>query len=53
MLTFMACICTLTSAAHIVNITVARTLISEGADVPAYFQIGFWPSVEMAIDYLA
>lgn len=24
-----------------------------GVEVPAYFQIGFWPSVEMAIDYLA
>lgn len=53
MLAFMACTCTLTSAAHIVNIAVTRTLISEGVDVPTYFQIGFWPSVEMAVDYLA
>ena len=53
MLVFMACTCALTSVAHIVNITVTRTLISEGVDVPTYFQIGFWPSVEMAIDYLA
>ena len=53
MLAFMACTCALTSAAHIVNITVTRKLISEGIDVPTYFQIGFWPSVEMAIDYLA
>lgn len=27
--------------------------ISKGIDVPTYFQIGYWPSVEMAIDYLA
>lgn len=53
MLAFMVCTCALTSVAHIVNITVTRTLISEGVDVPTYFQIGFWPSVEMAIDYLA
>ena len=53
MLVFMACTCALTSAAHIVNITVTRTLISEGVNVPTYFQIGFWPSVEMAVDYLA
>ncbi len=53
MLAFMACTCALTSVAHIVNITVTRTLISKGVDVPAYYQIGFWPSVEMAIDYLA
>lgn len=53
MLAFMACTCALTSVAHIVNITVTRTLMSRGVDVPVYFQIGFWPSVEMAIDYLA
>lgn len=27
--------------------------MSEGIDVPLYYQIGQWPSVEMAIDYLA
>lgn len=53
MLAFMTCTCALTSEAHIVNITVTRALINEGVDVPAYFQIGFWPSVEMAVDYLA
>lgn len=53
MLAFMSCTCSLTGVAHIVNITVTRTLISEGLDVPTYFQIGYWPSVEMAIDYLA
>ncbi|MCQ5251737.1 hypothetical protein NE683_00720 [Bariatricus massiliensis] len=53
MLAFMTCTCALTGATHIVNITVTRALISEGVDIPTYFQIGFWPSVEMAIDYLA
>ena len=49
----MSCVCTLTGAAHIVNISVTRRLIREGIDVPSYFQIGQWPSVEMAVDYLA
>lgn len=53
MLVFMACTCALTGAAHIVNITVTRRLMSEGVEVPLYFQIGQWPSVEMAVDYLA
>lgn len=53
MLVFMSCTCALTGAAHIVNITVTRRLINEGVDVPVYFRIGFWPSVEMAVDYLA
>lgn len=52
-LAFMSCTCSLTGVAHIVNITVTRALISEGIDVPTFFQIGHWPSVEMAIDYLA
>ncbi|MCR5824108.1 MAG: hypothetical protein K6G60_06740 [Lachnospiraceae bacterium] len=50
---FMGCTCALTGAAHIVNISVTRRLISEGVEVPLYFQIGQWPSVEMAVDYLA
>ena len=53
MLTFMACACTLTGAAHTVNISVTRRLLAQGVEVPPYFQIGMWPSVEMAIDYLA
>lgn len=53
MLVFMACTCALTGAAHIVNIAVTRRLMSEGVEVPLYFQIGQWPSVEMAVDYLA
>jgi len=39
--------------AHFVNITVTRRLLSDGYKVPDYLQIGKWPSVEMAIDYLA
>ena len=50
---FMGCTCALTGAAHIVNITVTRRLMREGVKVPLYFQIGQWPSVEMAVDYLA
>ena len=50
---FMGCTCALTGAAHIVNIAVTRKLIREGVEVPLYFQIGQWPSVEMAVDYLA
>ena len=53
MLAFMSCTCALTGAAHIVNITVTRRLVNEGVNVPDYFRIGFWPSVEMAVDYLA
>ena len=53
MLAFMACTCALIGSAHIVNITVTRRLIREGVEVPLYFQIVQWPSVEMAVDYLA
>lgn len=50
---FMTCNIALTSLAHFVNITVTRNLIAEGINIPTYLQIGYWPSVEMAIDYLA
>lgn len=43
----------LTSAAHVVNLTVTTPLIASGGNIPEYFQIGKWPSVEMAVDYLA
>ena len=43
----------LTNAVHMVNLTVTEQLIKKGISVPAYFQIGKWPSVEMAIDFLA
>ena len=50
---FMAYTFSLTAIAHFVNITVTRPLINQGVNVPTYFQIGYWPSVEMAIDYVA
>lgn len=53
MLVFMSCNCSLTGLAHIVNITVTRKLIADGINVPNYFRIGYWPSIEMAVDYLA
>ena len=40
MLVFLSCVCALTGAAHIINITVTRRLMAEGVEVPAYFQIG-------------
>ena len=53
MLVFMSCVCSLTGLAHIINITVTRRLIADGVTVPNFFRIGYWPSVEMAADYLA
>ena len=50
---FLASTCALTAVAHFVNIAVTRPLISQGINVPTYFQIGYWPSVEMAVDYVA
>lgn len=54
----MAVICaaacmTLTNVIHWVNISVTRPLINAGIHVPDHFRIGAWPSVEMAIDYVA
>lgn len=43
----------LTNTAHFINLTVTRVLVDKGFDVPLYYQIGQWPSVEMALDYLA
>ncbi len=43
----------LTVIAHFVNLTITRPLIAECINVPLYFQIGQWPSVEMSLDYLA
>ena len=43
----------LTCIAHIVNLTVTNFLIASGVNVPNYFQIGKWPSVEMIVDYTA
>lgn len=43
----------LTNCAHIVNLSVTAPLIQKGVAVPEFLQIGKWPSVEMAVDYLA
>lgn len=43
----------LTNSVHMVNLTVTQKLINQGIAVPDYLLIGTWPSVEMAIDYLA
>ncbi len=43
----------LTNAVHFVNIAAIRPLIARGIFIPDYFQIGKYPSVLMAIDYLA
>lgn len=43
----------LTNVAHWVNISVTQPLINAGINVPEYFMIGKWPSVEMAVDYVA
>lgn len=49
---FMSCCMVLTSVAHFVNLAVTQPLIRSGVKVPTYFQIGQWPSVMMAVDYL-
>jgi len=41
-----------TNMVHWVNIIAINPMISKGINVPEYFQIGKWPSVLMAIDYL-
>lgn len=43
----------LTSTAHFTSIGVVRRLISQGADIPDYFRIGMFPSLEMTVDYTA
>ena len=43
----------LTNVVHMVNLTVTDQLIRKGIEIPYYLLIGKWPSVGMAIDYLA
>lgn len=43
----------LTNVAHFLNLAVTEQLLKSGIVIPDYFKIGKWPSVEMAIDYLA
>lgn len=50
---FAAVCMVLTNVTHIVNLTVTEQLIKNGINIPDYLLIGKWPSVEMAIDFLA
>jgi hypothetical protein len=50
---FAAACMVLTNVAHMVNLTVTEQLMKSGINIPDYLLIGKWPSVEMAIDYLA
>ena len=43
----------LTAAAHVTSIGVVRRLIAQGVSVPDYFRIGYFPSIEMSVDYTA
>ena len=53
----MAIICVsvcmlLTNTVHFINIAAIKPLIASGIPIPDYFQIGKYPSILMAIDYL-
>lgn len=43
----------ITAAAHFTSIGVVRPLVSQGKNIPEYFRIGFSPSLEMTLDYVA
>lgn len=43
----------ITSIAHFTSIGVIRILESQGQSIPNYFKIGYWPSLEMTLDYTA
>ena len=43
----------ITSIAHFTSIGVIRILESQGQIIPNYFKIGYWPSLEMTLDYTA
>ena len=53
MLTALSGTVILTSAAHFTSIGVIRKLIAQGAAIPDYFRIGYFPSIEMTVDYTA
>lgn len=44
---------TVTSAAHFISIGVVRPLAAQGEPIPDYFKIGYFPSMEMTLDYIA
>ncbi|MBR6072406.1 MAG: hypothetical protein IKP77_06240 [Acholeplasmatales bacterium] len=41
-----------TSIAHISSVCITRPLLRGGYDVPKYYLIGMYPSIEMFIDYI-
>lgn len=43
----------ITSIAHFTSIGVTRKLVAHGCSIPDYFKIGYFPSVEMTLDYIA
>lgn len=55
--TFMLIACSgtvlLTSVAHFTSIGVIRKLVAQGKAIPDYLRIGYFPSVEMTLDYIA
>ena len=50
---FMTCTIALTWLVHFVNLTVFMPMAANGIIVQDYFIFGQWPSVPMAIEYLA
>ena len=50
---FMTCAIALTWIVHFVNLAVVMPMAANGIIVPDYFKFGQWPSVQMAIEYLA
>lgn len=55
--TFMLIACSgtvlITSVAHFTSIGVIRMLVAQGKTIPDYLRIGYFPSVEMTLDYIA
>lgn len=55
--TFMLTACSgtvlITSVAHFTSIGVVRKLVAQGKSIPDYLRIGYFPSVEMTLDYIA
>lgn len=55
--TFMLIACSgtvmITSVAHFTSIGVVRKLVAQGKSIPDYLRIGYFPSVEMTLDYIA
>ena len=41
-----------TSIAHLLSVCITRPLLRSGYDVPEYYLIGTYPSIEMFVDYI-